>query len=347
MYLRSISSAFPASSFTQRECWEALKTHGRQAGLKGRSMGLLEKILLGDSGIDQRHFALGSPESIFQLDAQQLNEAFEIHAPALASEALQGALDQADLSARDLDALFICSCTGYLCPGISSHVAERVGLGSGAYLQDLVGLGCGAAIPTMRSADGFLRTFDRELRVATVCVEICSACFYIDDDPGVLISLCLFGDGASASIWTNQPSPGAWQAHGFQTLHRPEDREKIRFVNAGGKLRNQLDRSVPQLAAEAVGELFAETTGNPDVVLTHTGGRDVLNALSPVLKGHSLLHSEKILRDYGNVSSPSIMLALEAQLSQGSEDERLWLTSFGAGFAAHSCNLTKPASIIR
>ena len=304
-------------------------------------MALLEKILSGDSGINKRHFALGAPESIFQKNAQELNEAFEKHAPALATEALKGALDQAGITASELDGLFVCTCTGYLCPGVSSHVAERLGLRPDAYLQDLVGLGCGAAIPLMRTADGFLRTSNRELRVATVSVEVCSACFYMDDDPGMLISLCLFGDGASASIWTNRPSPGSWEAHDFQTVHRPEHREKIRFVNSQGKLRNQLHRSVPSLAAEAVGDLYGNVDSCPDAVLTHTGGRDVLAALAPVFHQQSLTHSTDVLLNYGNVSSPSVMLALDLLLSQHVDEQRLWLTSFGAGFAAHSCHLTR------
>ena len=120
-----------------------------------------------------------------------------------------------------------------------------------AYLQDLVGLGCGAAIPMLRSAQGFLAAHPGA-RVATVAVEVCSAAFYADDDAGVLISLCLFGDGSAAAIWSDQAAPGRWQAGNFTTVHVPEQREKIRFVNAGGMLKNQLHRAVPGLAAEAV-----------------------------------------------------------------------------------------------
>src|SRR5690606_35807451 len=152
---------------------------------------------------------------------------------------------------------FVCTCTGYLCPGVTSHVAERLGLRSDAYLADLVGLGCGAAIPTLRAAQGFLAA-NPGATVATVAVEICSAAFYADDDPGVLISLCLFGDGAAAAIWRGDGAPGDWQAGHFTTTHRPVEREKIRFVNAGGKLRNKLHRTVPGLAADAVAELYAK-----------------------------------------------------------------------------------------
>lgn len=341
MFLESISSAFPEEVFTQEDCWVALKKEVERVGLRKRSLGLLESILLGDSGIDSRRFALGEPERIFGLEAQGLNEAFEKHAPRLASEAVEKALSSAGILGSELDALFVATCTGYLCPGVSSHVSQRLGMRSDAYLQDLVGLGCGAAIPLLRSADGFLRSAERELRVATVAVEVCSSCFYLNDDPGVLISLCLFGDGASASIWSNQSRAGQWSAQGFQTLHRPEDREKIRFVNDGGYLKNQLAREVPDLAAEAVGELFGRRVKEPDAVVSHTGGREVLNALEPLFPVDALQSARDVLKCYGNVSSPSVMLSLESLLADKVDLGALWLTSFGAGFSAHSCELSK------
>lgn len=341
MYLRSLSSALPRHVFSQAECWEILAEHGPALGLRDRSLMLLERILLGDSGIDERHFALGDPGVVFGSNSQQLNEAFEVEAPLLAGQALEKALNQAGMRAAELDALFICTCTGYLCPGVSSHVAERLGMRSDAYLQDLVGLGCGAAIPLLRSAGGFLAAGGEARTVATVSVEICSAAFYVDNDPGVLISLCLFGDGASASIWESTPRSGAWKVGEFHTMHRPEDREKIRFVNAGGKLRNQLHRSVPELAAQSVKALYGRCAVEPDHVLCHGGGRDVLQALERALNGRVLGESWEILRRCGNVSSSSVMLALEERLSQVTEEERLWASSFGAGFSAHSCEFVR------
>src|SRR5699024_115449 len=122
-----------------------------------------------------------------------------------------------------------------------------------AYLMDLVGMGCGAAIPTLRAAHGFAQA-NPGARIAVVAVEICSAAFYLDDDPGVLISACLFGDGAACAVFgpeAPQDAP-AWRLRSFDTIHRPHDRELLRFGNRQGKLRNQLHRSVPQVAAEAV-----------------------------------------------------------------------------------------------
>src|SRR5690606_34094127 len=148
-------------------------------------------------------------------------------------------------------------------------------------------------ISMLRSAAGFLAAHPGA-KVATVAVEVCSAAFYADDDPGVLISLCLFGDGAAAAVWSDEAGRGKWQAGRFTTVHRPEQREKIRFVNAGGKLRNQLDKAVPSLAAGAVRELYARRQADPDRVLAHSGGRDVIDALEAVLP-HRLDETREVL----------------------------------------------------
>jgi alkylresorcinol/alkylpyrone synthase len=274
---------------------------------------------------------------VFGLDAEGLHRSFERAAPELAALALTAALGQCDQPPSRLDALFVCSCTGYLCPGLSSYVSERLGLPAGTYLQDLLGLGCGAALPMLESARGYLALYPQAV-VATVAVEICSSAFFFDDDPGVLISLCLFGDGAAAAIWSGRDAGGQLGMKNFRTIHLPEHREKIRFVNSGGKLKNQLHRSVPELAARAVGELFENRTCDPEKILSHTGGRDVLDALESRIPGYPLSESREVLRNFGNISSPCVLVALENALKAGAP-ANLWLTSFGAGFAAHSCEL--------
>lgn len=306
---------------------------------------LLERVLLGDGGIKTRHFAYPELAEVFSASPDDLAAVFEDQAPRLASRALEEALDRVGLGAFELDALFVCTCTGSLCPGVSSYVAELSGLPRDAYLQDLVGLGCGAAIPTLRSAHGFLAA-NPGAKIACIAVEVCSAAFYLDDDPGQLISLSLFGDGASASIWCGPEASGADEAKyelgGFDTVHFPEEREKIRFVQTNGYKKNQLSPEVPTLSADAVRLLWQRSEAEDTIPITHGGGRDVVNALEPVLglQHGGLEASRKVLEIRGNLSSPSVLVALEDHLEAlSSAPQPVWLSSFGAGFSAHSALL--------
>jgi len=341
MFLHALATAVPSAAFTQPECWDIVQKSQMRSRLKRRSMLIMHSILKSDHGIETRHFALPGIERVFDLGADELNHGFRTEAPRLARTALESALAQAGVKAAELDALLICTCTGYLCPGLTSYVAEELGIRPNAVLHDLVGLGCGAAIPMLRAASHLLAAQPGS-KVACVAVEICSAAFYLDDDPGVIISACLFSDGAAATLWGSAPGPSGLRAFDFRSLHLPADRDKLRFEQKGGKLRNLLHRSVPELAAGAVGRLWAER-GDRKVarVVTHPGGRDVLDALAPVVAPHSLEASVRTLRNNGNMSSPSVLFALEEMLRDGppGPDEDFWLVSFGAGFSAHSCRL--------
>lgn len=339
MNLLSVRSAFPDAHYTQEECLDSMLQADFWSQISPASQKMLTKVLSSDSGIDKRHFCLDELSHAWKYDAQGLNAYYEQSAPALAANAVRKALHDAALSPHDVDVLFVSTCTGYLCPGVSSHVAEQLGLKPSVFIQDMTGLGCGAAIPLMHTAQGIIKT-NPDAVVVTVAVEVCSAAFYIENDAGVLISTCIFGDGAAAAIWSGRG--GNWQADHFKSLHLPEEREKIRFTNANGKLRNQLHRTVPELAAGAVNQLYQSHTTDPDEWITHGGGRDVITQLEQVLPTNDLTYTRNVMRNYGNLSSPSVLVALEQCLDeQGDEKEHLWLCAFGAGFSAHSCELTK------
>jgi predicted naringenin-chalcone synthase len=345
MYLHALATAVPPARYTQAQCWEMFERSEIRKQLSRRSALILQAVLRHDSGIATRHFAMPDIEHVFSLTPDALNEGFRREAPALAARALTAALAQAGLIAGQLDALLICTCTGYLCPGVTSYVAEQLGLRSDAFLQDLVGLGCGAAIPSLRATQAILAA-QPDAVVACVAVEICSAAFYLDDDPGVLVSACLFGDGAAATIWRGERGPTGLRCSAFSTVHQPENRDRIRFEMRQGKLRNLLHASVPSLAAAAVGQLLADERNRPDArpitrIISHTGGRDVLDAIEKTCGDCDLTASREVLGDYGNMSSPSVLFALERALRDGAPDETgdWWLTSFGAGFSAHGCRI--------
>ena len=337
MYLESIATAVPSAHYTQEECWAALRDSKTARRLRPGSLRLAERIMQGDSGIERRHFALEPGNGLFDASASELNEAFEREAPKLGERALSRALHRAGLEASQLDALFVCTCTGYLCPGLSSYLAESLGLEPSAYLQDIVGQGCGAAIPTIRSAANYLAAHPTA-RVAVLAVEICSAAFYIDDDPGVIISACLFGDGAAATIWHADSALGGLCIDLFDTIHLPEDRELLRFTSNEGKLRNLLSPLVPGRAAGAVRMLYGRASlGGEAVLVPHPGGREVLRALDENLPLPCPPESAAVLRKYGNMSSPSVLFVLDEVLQRADRAKELWLTSFGAGFSCHSC----------
>ncbi len=349
MFITGLGTALPPQRFSQSEIWSALQSSPLLGQLGVRARVLLEKILTGDSGIATRHLALDRLSDAFDLRPDTLHARFATHAPLLATQAAERALQDAAIAPDEIDAVLISTCTGYLCPGLTSYVSERLGLRPDVLALDLVGQGCGAALPNLRNADALLGGGSCH-RVLSVCVEVCSAALFFDDDPGVLISACLFADGAGAAVLAHEPEgPGRrveWKRSGSILL--PAERDLLRFEHKGGLLRNILTPSVPKLAARCAGavldEVLAQANLSRDHITTwiwHAGGRDVLRALRARLglSEADVRWSASVLRDIGNVSSPFVLFTLQRALAQGAPGGTWWLSSFGAGFSCHGALL--------
>jgi alkylresorcinol/alkylpyrone synthase len=344
MFLAGLQTAVPKRRFTQRECWEALQRAERPE-LNARVRAVLEGILTHDNGIETRALALDSLDESFDLDPDTLHRRFATHAPLLAAEAGRKALADAGVDARKIDAVVVSTCTGYLCPGLSSYVIEALGLRSDVVALDLVGQGCAAAMPNLRTAEAFIAS-QRADRVLSICVEVCSAAFYLDNDLGVLVSACLFGDGAAAAVLTREPRADArrveFAAGGSMT--DPAEREALRFEQVGGMLRNILTLPVPKLAARHARKLFDEVSAREDIPreavhgwILHGGGRKVLEELQArlALDDADIAPSRAMLREYGNISSPFVLFVLRAALDANARGGWWWMSSFGAGFSCH------------
>jgi alkylresorcinol/alkylpyrone synthase len=349
MFIMGLGTAVPPQAFKQTECWEAVQVSPQFSTLTPRSRAILRKVLTGNNGIETRHLALDSLHDVFETNPDALHARFAKNAPLLATQAAERALKSAGASAGEMDALIISTCTGYLCPGLTSYVSERLGLRADALLLDLVGQGCGSALPNLRTGEALLASA-RCRRVLSVCVEICSAAFYLDDDPGVLVSACLFGDGAGAAVLSSEPSPATrrikWNRAG--TMLAPNARDLLRFEQKNGMLRNILSPEVPPLAARYAGELLQATLAEAGVTrqqitgwIWHAGGRDVLLALQERLglSAEDIRWSSSVLREFGNVSSPCVYFVLQTALANQAPGGFWWLSSFGAGFSCHGALL--------
>lgn len=349
MHIVGLGTAAPPHRYAQHECWAALQNSPPFTALTSRSRAILRTVLCGDNGIATRHLALDPLAEAFDLTPDALHARFAKHAPLLATQAAERALANANIEPAQIDAVLISTCTGYLCPGLTSYVSERLRLRPNVFALDLVGQGCGAALPNLRTAEALLAARRAE-KVLSVCVEVCSAAFFLDNNPGVLISACLFGDGAGAAVLANQPLANRraveWKSGTSQ--HAPADRDALRFEQKGGMLRNILTPDVPRMAAAQAGRLLKESLAAAGVErsqlagwIWHTGGRDVLQELREQLglSDADVRHSASVLRDFGNVSSPTVFFVLERALADLVPDGLWWMSAFGAGFSCHGALL--------
>jgi hypothetical protein len=147
MFLNGLGTAVPPRRFTQMECWAALQKSPQFPQLNARSRALLKKVLSSENGIATRHLAVANLDEMFVLTPDTLHARFAKYAPARAAQAAERALTQARLAPAEVDAVIISTCTGYLCPGLTSYVSERLGLRSDVVALDLVGQGVARPCP--------------------------------------------------------------------------------------------------------------------------------------------------------------------------------------------------------
>jgi alkylresorcinol/alkylpyrone synthase len=350
MFVEAVGLALPERRYSKGDCWDAFSASEWIERLTPRSRAITKVVLQRDNGIEARFLAVDALEDVFAIDPDTLHRRFATHAPRLASTAASVALAEADLAACEVDAVIVSTCTGYLCPGLSGYVSERLELRRDVLGYDLVGQGCGGALPNWQLASALLDSGHCE-HVLSICVEISSAAMYLDDDPGVLISACLFGDGAGAAVLSRHRAGDRRVIHWRHTasMTDPTTREALRFEHRGGLLRNVLTPAVPRLAAKYAREVFLHALeiselSHADVRewIFHAGGRDVLLAIGEDfdLAPAALRYSSETLRQYGNLSSAFVYFVLAAALADKAPGGWWWMSSFGAGFSCHGALLS-------
>ena len=349
MFFIGIGTATPPARYTKAQCLAAFQSSAWYGRLDARAHLVARTVLQRNNGIEARRLAVDSLAEVFCIDPDTLSRRFLANAPMLAAQAAERALAQSGLTPQQIDAVVVSTCTGYVCPGLSGYVVERLGLRPDVQAFDLVGQGCAAALPNLQLGSALLKSGNCA-HVLSICVEVSSAAMYLDNDPGVLISACLFGDGAGAAVLSRTPGSSGRRVEwkDSTSLIEPAQRDALKFEQRAGMLRNILTREVPALAANYAEQVLTTVLqraglGRLDISawIMHAGGRDVLLALERRLnlQPADLRYSAAMLREYGNLSSAFVYFVLQAALEDDAPGGRWWLSSFGAGFSCHGALL--------
>ncbi len=349
MYICGIGTSTPVHRYTKAQCLAAFQQSSWFARLDARAHLVARTVLQRDNGIDSRYLSVDTLDEVFAIDPNTLSARFRKHAPELAIQAGEKALASAGLDAAKIDAVVVSTCTGYLCPGLSGYVLQGLGLRPDVRTFDLVGQGCAAALPNLQLGHALLASDTCE-HVLSICVEVSSAAMYLDNDAGVIISACLFGDGAGAAVLSRRAAATGRRVQWMSSasLTDPSHRKALMFEQRDGMLRNILTREVPGLAArhalQVLGTVLDRTGTDPSAVnnwIMHAGGRDVLLAIERAFKltQADLRYSAATLREYGNLSSAFVYFVLQAALADAAPSGYWWLSSFGAGFSCHGALL--------
>ena len=350
--IAAVATANPPFRFTQEEVLRLL----------GYQRPLVREIFL-NSDIDTRYLhvdpaaAAARPEDE---DLDTLHRRYQEGAVLIARQAAERCLEKAALTAGDVDCILVCSCTGYLCPDLATILVKEMGLPSRVQRGSLLGLGCAGALPTLQRAYDHARAYP-DHTVLVVAVEICSAAYYIDDTIETVVGNAICADGAAACLVTGRsdssplvgrsPSLGVGpRLAGFASVIDPSCQSSVGFAHRQGRLRIILAPTIRELAPPIVDRALNEllpprglARGDIRHWVMHPGGRKVIDRVQQALglTDADVAVSRRVLRNYGNMSSPTVLFVLNEIMQNGAAQagDLGVMLALGPGFAAEAALL--------
>ena len=268
---------------------------------------------------------------------------YERDAPPLALNACRQALEAAGTAVGSITHLVTVSCTGFTAPGIDLAVIDGLGLDRGVE-RTLVGyMGCHGALNGLRVARGLVSA-EPGARVLVCAVELCTLHCAFSWDPGRVVANALFADGAAAVICRGidqvEDAPG-WRlaASGSQIVAGTGG--SMGWIIGDHGFEMSLSKDVPRKIEATLGPWLREWLAKQHLTVdairswaVHPGGPRILDATENSLgmANGGLADSRGVLRDYGNMSSPTLLFIAKRMMERRAELPCVML-GFGPGLA--------------
>jgi alkylresorcinol/alkylpyrone synthase len=306
-----------------------------------RRKNLFDKLstVFDNAAIAQRHLA-APPEWYSQPHGwRERNQVYLEAAEQLFARSATAAIEKAGLTPGEIDGVVSVSTTGIATPSLEARVGPRIGLRDDVHRVPIFGLGCAGGVNGLATA-ARMAAADPGSNWLFVTVETCSISIRLDsDDPAAVVATALFGDGAAAAVVTSGEHSLARITGSAEKLW-PDTQRIMGWDVEDPGLAVVFDRAIPPFIeaelAQAVDEMCAKLGIARDDIARfccHPGGVKVIDAIETALDlNQGELNIERdVLRDYGNMSAPTVLFVLERLIERGLP-ERVLMTAFGPGF---------------
>lgn len=282
------------------------------------------------------------------------NAVYVREAPALFAAAARAALDRSGVAATDITHVVTASCTGFFAPGPDFRLIRDLGLRTSVARSHLGFLGCAAALPALRTAADICAAAPAA-HVLVVCGELCSIHLRASTDPDQIVSSAVFADGAAAAVVSAAPHGEGrrLQLDRFTTAITDDGESAMGWTIGDHGFEMTLTADVPRIVGREVRAALApllDTSSDHDLAdaalqwAVHPGGRSILDRVEEAcgLDSATLDHSRGILREYGNMSSATILFILERLLADPGIDDGtpLIAVAFAPGLTVEAARMT-------
>lgn len=297
--------------------------------------------------VDQRYSIIPAEEVLGDLSFEEKNDRYVEGVLELATSVLQKGLDDAGISAKEIDYIITVSCTGFMIPSVDAYLINALEMRQDIVRLPVTEMGCAAGVSAMIYGTNFLKA-NPDKKVAIIAVESPMSTFQLKDfSMANMVSAAIFGDGAACVILGGAESEQVAPTVLDTNMYHFYDETQL----MGFKLRNSgfemvLDVNVPERIKEHFDRIifpFLERNQldvqDIDHLIFHPGGKKIIQMVEALFGrlGKNLDETKSVLRNYGNMSSATVLYVLDQFIKKGvSKGDIGLMLSFGPGFSAQS-----------
>lgn len=341
--ITAVGTAVPSYPVTQEEARQFAKE------MFGRAFHDIDRLLrvFDNAHIQKRHFSVPMDWFFKPRSFREKNDTYIRVACDLAEEAIRTALSRGGVTASQIDHLIFVSTTGISTPSIDARLANRLHMSPHLKRTPIWGLGCAGGAVGLSRAYEYTQAFPKH-RVLLVTLELCSLTFQRNDlSKSNLIATSLFADGAAAAIVSGEEvAPGPVDGPHIQATlstlwENTEDVMGWSLADDGWNV--VFSKDIPTIVRTSVLPniqqfLDAEqvSLAQIDHYVTHPGGLKVIQAYEEALAlpQKKMKAARKVLQQYGNMSSASVLFVLAHILSLAEKGDYGIMTALGPGFSS-------------
>jgi len=352
--LLHISTASPPYVVEQHRAAEELK---RRMGERPAVARMIDAAA-SRSGIETRHVVVPDAEPsvemrFYPLDpgapspgTKQRMMLYKDWANKLSAAAVTDVLQSTGCAPSSIDRLITVSCTGFSAPNFDYHLLTTLGLSPDIQRTHIGFMGCAAALVGFTSVLDSLRGGSQDQRTTLlVAVELCSLHLQTEPTRDNILANMIFADGCGAALFSTTPGARA-KARLVRTFSHtfPASAEFMGWEIGDTGFEMTLSSQLPEIIAEQAAPVARQIIGRMGLEpaqirhwALHPGGRAIIDALQTGLQlsDEQTEPSRAVLRQYGNMSSASILFVLKELFSRTllQPDEWLCAIAFGPGLS--------------
>ena len=303
----------------------------------------VKKIFEG-AAVDKRYSIMEPSEVFTATSFEQKNDIYTREVIELGEKVLEKALKKANWNPQQLDYIITVSCTGIMIPSLDAYLINKLKLRQDIVRLPVTEMGCVAGISGIIYARNFLAANPGK-RAAVIAVESPTATFQLDDfSMANIVSAAIFGDGAACVLLSSDETDDGPKILADEMYHFYENEHMMGFKLTNSGLKMVLDIEVPNTIAEHFPNFihpFLKKNGlsidDIDHLIFHPGGKKIVQTVEELFAGlnKNIDATKNILREYGNMSSATVLYVLEEIMEKKpAKGEKGLMLSFGPGFTA-------------